>query len=249
MNQRSRAVLILVVGVLGLAGMGAGVSLARTSAASQFQLTLEGRHVSVPQSPDFPFAFMHEGTFTSREPFCAAGTFDDGSGTVDVWISPQVTEHDPPAVTSWRISGGAGSYTNLRGAGSARGELLTGTVGDPLSQTWRGAFTGSVAADAVAPTIAFTSAKVIKLRPARTYSIRLVVAIRDDGNPVGYTMVVKGNGVELARKVGSTASGAVTLTVRVRTPNARLRTLRVQVTATDPIGNERSLARSLTLPR
>ena len=92
---------------------------------------------------------------------------------------------------------------------------------------------------------------MIKLRPARTYSLRLVVAIRDDvdGNPVGYAVTVKGNGSALGRKVGSTASGAVTLTIRVRVPNSRLRTIRVQVTATDPIGNERSLARSLTLPR
>ena len=54
MNQRSRAALILVVGVLGLAGVGAGVSLARTSAAREFSWRWRGGTCPYRRVPPFP---------------------------------------------------------------------------------------------------------------------------------------------------------------------------------------------------
>lgn len=106
--------------------------------------------------------------------------------------------------------------------------------------------------DPIAPSIAVSSAKVTKLRrPVGTYSLRLVLAIRDDveDNPVGYAVIVKGGGLELARRVGSTASVTVRIAVRVRPPSTRVRRITFRVTALDPVGNESSLTRSLTLPR
>jgi hypothetical protein len=112
-------------------------------------------------------------------------------------------------------------------------------------------FAGFAGDDTVPPSIAVLSANLSQLRhPGGVYSLRLRVLIRDDvdRNPVGYTVVVKGGRLTLARKIGTTAFGTVSLALRIR-PRRASRSVRVVVTAIDPVGNEASLTRIVRLPR
>jgi hypothetical protein len=117
---------------------------------------------------------------------------------------------------------------------------------------FRTTFQGFVAADAVPPSIAFTSASATKLRGAGgAYSIRVASSLRDDvdGNTVAYTLrVMEGRG-DLDRKDGTTGSGSVSTTFRVLPSSKRVRSVKLLLSGSDPVGNEVSIARSLKLPR
>jgi hypothetical protein len=239
----------------GLSGGGAETVRAAGTAASAFELTLEAE-----LTPPF-FMTSEGGTFRSRAPFCASGTFveddvgnawrwrftcDDATGSLTVVLREDST---------WRILDGSGNYAGLRGSGSLRGEQLCGENCDlerPIP--WRGTLLGVVDRDAVAPTIAISSANAAKLRrPAGAYSIRLALGLRDDveGNPVSYTLRVTTihRGIELARKFGTTTNPTRPLTLRIRPPNPQTKAVRLQLAAEDPIGNASSLSRALKLPR
>ena len=110
---------------------------------------------------------------------------------------------------------------------------------------------GFAAEDTVPPSIVFLSTELFRLRsPRGVYSLRLRVVIRDDvdGNPVGYTVVVKSGRLVLARKIGTAAAGTISLALRIR-PRRASRSVRVVVTAVDPVGNESYLTRTVRLPR
>jgi hypothetical protein len=104
------------------------------------------------------------------------------------------------------------------------------------------------------------SASATKLRrPAGAYSIRVVLSLRDDveGNTVAYRLRVK-EGPEHARdrqlwwidtREGSTASGSVSMKLRVFPSSKRVRSVQLQLSGSDPVGNEVSLTRSVKLPR
>jgi hypothetical protein len=262
----------LVVGITGLVLVGAVAAVAARSAANPFELTFEGTHEVVPDSPTYPFGLRHVGTFTSTAPFCESGSAVDlqvvqaagtpvraireftcahGEGSLTLAVEHPILEHAAPFTTTWRVVGAAGSYAGLRGTGTLRGALLGGDNADPPSVRFRATSLGFVDDDAVAPTIGFTSATMVKLRrPLGAHSLRLALTIRDDveGNPVGFEVVVRSQGAQLGRKVGSTASGSVSLRVRVRIP-AATRAVQVEATAVDPVGNQSSAARMLKLPR
>ena len=131
-----------------------------------------------------------------------------------------------------------------------RGELLGG--GGPfappgLVTTWR----SSLQLDTVAPTIDFASATVTRLRrTAGAYALKLRIGLRDDvvDNPVSYTLRVSADGVEVARRVGTTRTEAVSMTLRIR-PGAGVRIVRLRLTAEDLVGNAASVGRALRLRR
>jgi hypothetical protein len=131
-------------------------------------------------------------------------------------------------------------------------EVLSSESSDRESvMTWRTSLQGVVDQDAVAPTIAFSSATAAKLhRPAGSYALRLGVALRDNvtDNPVSYTLRVTNGGRKLAEKFGTTRREAVSMTLRIRPP-AGARTVQLLLTGSDPVGKEVSIARSLKLPR
>ena len=259
--------------LVGMVGVGGVTALAASSTVGPFELALEARHERVPVSPTYPFGLRHIGTFTSSAPFCLSGTLvdlqvvavpltplrarreltcADGSGSLIVGINEPQLEHDSRFPGTWRIEEGTGRYASLRGRGEYRGELLGGDPLDPANVVFRASWQGVTDTDTVAPTLSVATARATKLRrPAGAYSLRLVLGIRDDveDNPVGYAVAVRGKGIELARKVGSTASGTVSLKLRVERPDATVRAVRVQVMAVDPVGNERSIAQSVKLPR
>jgi hypothetical protein len=248
----------LALGLLGLFGAGAATVLATpaaSEAASSFELTLDVRNTWKDYAP-----VSSQGTFTSRAPFCATGTFvnvranvftcDDGTGSLTVlWRD-----------TTFQILDGSGSYAGLRGRGSVRTEFLGGE-GDESSgySRYRATFEGMVDRDAVAPSIDISKVTVTKLRrPAGAYSIKVALALHDnvEGNPVSYMLRVTATGAsrlrggtELARTFGIAETGAVSHVLRVLPLSTKAKSIRLVLTASDPVGNESSLKRIVRLPR
>lgn len=267
-----RTWVVLVCVLIGMAGVGAVSALAASSVAATFELTIDGRHEPVPVSADYPFGGRHTGRFTSKPPFCLSGslvdlqvvapsgvpvsnkrlfTCDDGTGTLTISIGNPIAEHGPPFRATWSILDGNGSYAGLRGTGAYRGEFVGGDPSDFLSIVFRSALDGFVDRDSVPPAIAISSARAIKLRrPSGAYAVRIALSLRDDvdGNAVSYTVTATGGGTELAREFGR-ASGSISLAFRVRPAATKVRSVRIEITGTDPVGNEAKLGRTLKLPR
>jgi hypothetical protein len=259
------------VGVLavGLAGLICGAVTASTASATTppFELTFVGWHEPDPASPA---GFTHVGTFAASGAFCASGRIktlsvtdsapgnaqasrllacEDGSGTATALVSPVQNEHG--GIGNWRIVGGAGAYEKLRGHGTFT-SVRTG--GDPLNEftlDFRSAWTGTADLDDAAPTVGVSTAAATKLRrPTGAYSVKLALALQDniEGNPVSYTVRVTAAGVELARKFGTSETATLVLNLRIR-PRARVKAVRLLLSAEDPVGNEATTSRSLRLPR
>jgi hypothetical protein len=152
----------------------------------------------------------------------------------------------------WTVVEGSGRYADLRGKGTHSREVLSEY---PPAGVYRTTFQGLAATDAVAPSAAVTSVSASKLRrfPGE-YEIRVTLSLRDDveGNAVAYRLSVTQTRlhrlIELASTAGSTATGPVSKTLRI-VPGKRVRTVQLQLSGSDPVGNEVSIARSLKLPR
>jgi hypothetical protein len=241
------------------------------SAVAEFELVVTGEREAVPPSLEFPNGIRNRGTFSASAPFCASGTFvdlsndflnsfqdtrrytcSDGSGTL-ITLQEHWYEVKLPFTDTWSIVSGTDRYANLRGRGTFRGEILTRNGDDPLAITFRSVMRGLVAFDALAPTIAVSSTRVTKLRrPARTYSIRVTFSLRDNEaqDSLSYLVAVEpeDGGLYLAQKQGSTATGKVTVTLRVK-PASGAKKVLLHVRGEDAVGNWRWLTRPLKLPR
>ena len=261
----SRWAAVAAIGLAALIGMSTVTALAARTAAHPFGLTFDGRHEADAESP---VGFRHVGPFTASDPFCASGQArtlggtdtapltrllicEDGSGTASAFFMPPDSEHGGSG--TWRIVSGTGKYEKLRGHGRFT-SVRTG--GDPLdhgSITFRSEWTGLADLDDAPPAIAFASATAAKLRrPAGTYSIKLALALSDDTaeNSVSYTLrVTTLSGIELARRFGTATTPTVSLTLRIRPQNARVKAVRLHLAGEDPIGNTQSLTRALRLPK
>ena len=251
-------------GLACVVAVSAATALASSSAASSFEIVATNRYEAIePECPDcWPWGPPVQ-TFTSGAPFCTSGTVldlewsgprgerfrrytcTDGSGGLTL------TEWGAPGRGEWTIVEGSGRYAGLRGKGSWREEELGD---DPDVVVLRTTMQGVADYDAVAPSIAFTSASASKLRSPRdvpAYRIRVAFALRDDveGNPVAYKLKVTQGRVEIAGKEGTTASGSASVSLRVEPFRKGVRGLGVHLRAWDPIGNEQVVSRVLTLPR
>jgi hypothetical protein len=264
-------VALVGIGLAGVVAVSAASALAAArSAATPFELVFHARHEPCPECR--PFATVrHVGSFTSGAPFCESGTAEDvgwfrrrtdsddsvirhyacadGSGSLLLSIASLQAEHARGAGSEWTIDQGSGRFEGLRGKGTSGEELLGGNPQDPATITATG-FVGT--ADAIAPSLAFTSASAAKLRrPAGVYSIRVAFSLQDDveGPPVAYKLGVTEGRHVLASTTGTTASGSVSTTLRVRPSSKRVRSVVLRLYGSDWIGNELSIARSLRLPR
>lgn len=168
-------------------------------------------------------------------------TCRDGSGSVTMVIVRPVLEH-LGGTSTWRIVEGSSQYAQLRGHGT-----WTSSGGDPR---FRSVLTGIVDFDTVAPTISIALASSQKLRrPRGAYLLRTSFSARDgDGNVVSYRVTASVRGEPLATRRGETTSGQVSLSFPIRPP-ARSRTVRIAISASDRMENERTISRSLKLPR
>ena len=256
------------VALAGVVAVSATTALAARTAASPFELVFQGRQELVVFGEAILDARL-VGTFTSSAPFCESGIADDpswadmvrrytctdGSGSLTLELTNPFGGRG-----SWTIVEGSGSYAGLRGKGTYREEELLDGDPEDLVVPFRSTYQGFAAADAVAPSLAFTGASAKKLlRAAGFYSIRVALSLRDDveGNAVAYRLGVK-EGPEHPRdrrlllldsKEGSTASGSVSTTLRVFPSSKRVRTVQLLLSGSDPVGNEVSITRTLKLPR
>jgi hypothetical protein len=265
------------LGLACVVAVSAATALAARSTASPFELVLTGRYEPWPPGCSAD-AFDNRcwdvsvaGTFTSGAPFCESGTTeedvhfrvgvrrytcDDGSGSLTLKISNHANEYRTGAQGDWAIVEGSGRYENLRGRGVYVGELLSGDPAN-LFETpvvFRTRAHGFADADATSPSIAFTSASASKLRSSPelpAYRIRVAFSLWDDveGNPVAYKLKVTQGRIEIASEKGTTASGSASVSLRIEPFRKGVRSVGVYVHASDPVGNEQFLSRSLKLPR
>jgi hypothetical protein len=258
---RGITTIVAIAASLALAGTAAS-SGARASARS-LELTLIGWHEPDPNAGS---GFSHVGTFTAPGGvLCPSGrmtttevtmaravellTCDDGSGTASALVFSPQNEHG--GSSSWQIVGGTGTYERIRGHGSYTSVPTGGDPSNEVTITFRSTWSGIADLDDEPPEIGIAQARAVKLPGrARAYSLRLGLTLRDDvaGNPVSYTLRVTAGGLELARRFGTASTPSVPLTLRI-TPRARVKVVRLQLAAEDPVGNGRSLSRSLRLPK
>jgi hypothetical protein len=180
-------------------------------------------------------------------------TCADGSGSLTLWSSRLDAEYTTGSSGEWAIVDGAGLYEGLRGKGTYAGELLGGSsmdVSKPI--VFRTVLRGVASADRTPPSISITSARATKVRrDPGSYLVRVALVLRDDveGNPVAYSLKATEGPWYLDSTSGTTASGSVSTTLRVLTSSTRVRSVNLHLLASDPVGNEGLIVRSLRLPR
>jgi hypothetical protein len=258
MHKRKQIVMLVVTATATAAVLLVGTG---SAAPTQFQLTFNGMHR--PATFPTPLGLQHEGPFTASAPFCSSGyAVDvqhdaralaasrkftcDGGGSITLLIADFPGEHDLGYSAAWKIIAGTGQYTTLRGQGTWTSVSVNGDQNNPSTLTFRTVLKGVVDFDSTAPTVAISKASVRRFGGrGRRYSLNLAFSARDDNaaNPVAYGVTVGTDlGQHLATRSGSTTSGAVALSLRIK-PSKTTRRIKIQIIATDPLGNARTLTR------
>lgn len=242
-----------------------GATTAAGASVSSFQFVFDGRHV--PVTTPGVLSLTHIGTFTASAPFCASGTVadlehlstaslrrsyicGDGTGSMTVAHFGNIAaEHVNGASGNWVILSGTGQYASLRGRGQRTSTYLGGDPDDWETITFRSTASGIADLDADAPQIVVSRASATRLpRPVGVYLVRLGFSARDnvEGNVASYQVTIKAGATDLAFRRGVTVAGTASLTLRVRPPKGSRR-IQIVIAASDPLGNERTHVRSLTL--
>jgi hypothetical protein len=263
---------VALVGTIGGAGATAGRlasadTAARVDGPSPFELTFEGR---MGERVDIA-KWIHEGSFTSSLPFCASGigtdtfvargsqparsvrvfTCDGGTGTITARMVNYDAEEIIETTGTWQIVAGTGSYASLRGKGEVTGFPLSGNPQQPQTLTFRATWRGIADFDDLPPAIGISRLSATKLRsPSGAYMIRIAFSARDNvqENTVLYGVRAYWPGASrFVVRQGQTRSGEASVSLRVR-PTTSVRRIQLQVTASDPLGNERALTRLVRLP-
>jgi hypothetical protein len=263
---RSGAATSALLALIVVLASGMVASRAGTTAPAAFRLELDGRHEA---AADAPLGFWHVGTFTASGLFCSSGgattlgvtgtspadatavrllACADGSGSATALVVSVDREHG--GAGEWRIVSGTGEHARLRGRGTFRSVRTGGDSSDHGSITFRSTWTGQADLDDAPPAVALARVSVTKLRrPVGSYALRLAFTAQDaPGNAVRYRVTVSARRAFLSSRLGRTESGAASATIRVR-PALNVRRLRVEITASDPLGNERKLSREVALPK
>jgi hypothetical protein len=212
---------------------------------------------------------QHEGPFTASAPFCSAGyavdvkhfftqppaalrryTCSNGTGSITARLDAFPLEHEVGGSGPWQILEGTGQYAKLRGKGTWKVRSVHGDPNEPATLTFQTGWDGVVDLDDVAPGIAISRVTVQKLRPKGTYRLLIVFSARDntDGNAVKYRISLLDVYKEIASNNGVTTSGPASVSMRVRPPRGT-RSLKLTITASDPLGNERAASRHVRLGR
>lgn len=224
-------------------------ALPAAATATPVTLVLEGNH---PSDLD-----RHQGAFTAPAPLCPSGdwlgngrgqrvfTCADGSGTFTARFDGE-QEHRTGGSAPWWITTGTDRYETLRGKGTA-GNVLHDSDPITFTNTWQGA----VDFDAIGPSIAVLKASATRLNSAKpAYVLRVSFSAPDNvaGNAVNFDLsVLAADFNQIASRGGTVTDGNVSLTLKIRVP-ARTKSVKVQIEATDPVGNTRTIVRKVKLP-
>lgn len=190
-------------------------------------------------------------------------TCEDGSGSVTALLWTLIGDDgEHSGEGNWKLISGTGAYARLRGKGTFVSSQTGGDWFGHGSLTFRSRWVGVADLDDVPPALEISSATATKLRHSKgAYSVKVALALGDDveGNPVSYTLRAATHpstrspgwtpeGFELTRESGIADAGTVSMTLVVRPP-ARVRSIRLHLVASDPVGNERRLSQAVELPR
>jgi hypothetical protein len=218
-------------------------------ASSTFQLIFDGHHV-VASFPT-PTGLAHVGTFTTSSPLCPSGhaediaqtdqvatrvfTCDASGATFTAVISPHLAEHGGVGV--WKIASGTGPLEDLRGKGRFSSVLVSGDPNDFLSVVFRSTWSGAIGLDTVPPNVALVR------ETRKGTKVTLAFSVADaDSNPVSYAVVVTDSHLStLVRRFGSASSSTVAVSFRAK----RGQKVRLDVEASDAVGNATSLKKTL----
>jgi hypothetical protein len=260
----NRSFFAVVAGIVAISvAVGAVPASAARTAPPSFELTSDD--------------WFGSGEFTASGAFCPSGRLEtlrydvhlvqlltcaDGSGTATALVAwPEYWVGGVGGVGeagTWRIVGGTGAYEKLRGQGRLT-SVETGDSGLVCDDFWGceevfrvgTSWTGVADLDDVPPALRIVSAQPSKLSPAGTYSLELVLELRDqvEGTPVPYLLRVTSGLRGLAWIPGTAETETVALTVPIRSRKPLL-SVRVHLTASDLVGNESKLSSPMiVLPR
>jgi hypothetical protein len=190
---------------------------------------------------------VQTGTFTASEPLCSSGTWKDIEATIGVKTvqtcadGSGIFEFSVVGLTSWRFTGGGTRrYTTLRGSGTCH---LVVNDDDSFVRTCN----AIADFDNTAP-----SARIERLhvsRAGRADKMRVTFATADNvvGNAVSFRIEAVASGHRIGRKVGQTAGGTLRVVLTVRPPK-RAQRVAISLRVADPLGNARTVGRSVSLP-
>jgi hypothetical protein len=240
--------------------------LAAPAAPTSFQLVFDGHHV-VATFPS-PTGLSHVGTFTTNYPACPSGsgeniaeteqgvatrvfTCDRSGATFTALVWPQLNEHEGDGF--WQIISGTGRLADLRGEGTFSSVLTSGDPNDFSTISFHSTWSGSIDLDPVAPTVTLAKARTVRVkRPAGAYQLSLALALADnDGGRVKYALTLRSIPELwniLVYKVGSTRAGSIGLRFLLK-PSRKTRALRLEVDASDTVGNQTTLKKTIPLKK
>jgi hypothetical protein len=179
---------------------------------------------------------------------CPSGTFADAN-TVGIKLVTKHTCGDSSGAfdsflraasqtQTWRLNGGTGPYTTLRGHGQCQ-----------LNQDNTVRTCQFVAAfDDVAPTGTVTTFTVSRAAGKRAHTVRAAFTAQDDvaGNAVAFRLGIRAGSRTLATRSGTTTGEAKSFVLKVKAPKGA-RQLMLTLKLTDPVGNTRTIRRTSRL--
>jgi hypothetical protein len=249
--------------------------LSTSAAPTSLQLVFEGHHVAAQCPPACnETGLAHVGTFTTNDALCPSGhaeditqrthgetligtrlfTCDGSSATFTATISPEQNEclFTGDDTGTWQIVSGTGPLADLRGKGSFSSVLTGGDRTKTITVTFRTTWAGTADLDAMPPTLRVGNHTVTKLRrPRGSYRLKLTLALSDDqGGPVSYSVTLTDPTTTntLARRSGSIHGPSIGWTFVLK-PNPRARALRLQVEASDAVGNPATVRQTIALKK
>jgi hypothetical protein len=245
-------------------------ALAASSASDAFQLVLDGFRVSAGPRDLFSFGYRAEGSFNAPGRFCDAGhavdleyrlsvdwitglrrlTCGDGTGELSVrtWLLG-IDEASGSEYGIWKILSGTGNYETLRGIGAYSSVVMRGEPGDAVEARTLELWQGTAGFDREPPQLELTRVSYTKSPPTScAYAVRIGFVARDGARAARvYYHVSAWNRFLLAAKDGTTVPGTAAVVLRIR-PGAGGRMIRLAVEASDQVGNDRRVVRTLRLP-
>jgi hypothetical protein len=175
----------------------------------------------------------------------------DGSGaTFTALVWPQLSEHEGDGF--WRITSGTGPLADLRGEGTFSSVLTSGDPNDFITIDFRSTWTGNIDLDALPPALALTKDRTVRIkRPAVAYKLSLALSLADNGGgPVTYTLTLVDPRTLriLVSKTGTTSARSIGWTFVLK-PSKRTRALRLEVDASDTVGNQATLKKIIAIKK
>ena len=238
-------ILALVTPILLVIGAGSAVAAhLRIPVALGASSSTPPAHVTVVQTATGRIDNGYTGTFEATTPLCSSGTWSDVETPIAADNSYTCGDASGTFAAAERntrvtLGGGTGAYLALRGSGSCQVTSLPDGLFIRTCDYLAGL-------DNVSPSATITRFGVSRRSGTSSVTVRVAFVAHDDvaGNPVRFRLSVRAGTKVLGRRRGSTTG---TKSVIFRSVKVPVRTHRVALTLTlaDPLGNSRTVRRSV----